>query len=494
MQHRLRDIPGNWAIASLHEVCEVLDSRRVPISKAERDNRVSGKQSDDLYPYYGATGQVGMIDDFIFEGEHILVGEDGAPFLDQFKEKAYMVQGKFWVNNHAHIIKSLISNRYVCHYLNFVDYSPHVTGTTRLKLTQRSLKDIPISLPSQAEQYRIAAKIDELFSDLDAGVESLKNARAQLPTYRQAVLKHAFDGTLTAQWRTDSRYRGESATALIARIRRDREAHNKEELIRWEEATLKWKSGTKQKDRPSKPRHSPRPTYLAPEEVRALPALPDGWAWCRIGEIGQVQLGRQRSPKQMSGRYMRPYLRVANVFESRIDTSDVYSMNFNPSEFKTYELKRGDILLNEGQSLELVGRPAMFRGEVAGCCFQNTLVRFRPAAELDGCYALQLFVHYLKSGRFRRIAKWTNNIAHLGARRFADLEFPVCPVPEQHEIARVLHETFKLVERIERDIDAALERTKILRQQILKEAFSGRLVPQDPCDPPRVDSIGSDQG
>ena len=201
MQRDLLRRPKGWVNAALHEVCDVLDYRRIPINKAERDRRISGTRSDNLYPYYGATGQVGVIDDFIFEGEHLLVGEDGAPFLDPLKHKAYLAQGRFWVNNHAHTLKSLISNKYVCHYLNSIDYSPHVTGTTRLKLTQSSLKDIPVSFPSIAEQYRIVAKIDELFSELDAGIESLKKARAQLATYRQAVLKHAFEGKLTAEWR-----------------------------------------------------------------------------------------------------------------------------------------------------------------------------------------------------------------------------------------------------------------------------------------------------
>ena len=80
-------------------------------------NVLPENQSGDLYPYYGATGQVGLIDDFIFEGEHILLGEDGAPFLDPFKDKAYLVNGNFWVNNHAHILSSIISNKYVLHYL-----------------------------------------------------------------------------------------------------------------------------------------------------------------------------------------------------------------------------------------------------------------------------------------------------------------------------------------------------------------------------------------
>ena len=147
-------------------------------------------------------------------------------------------------------------------------------------------------------------------------------------------------------------------------------------------------------------------------------------------QVGDIQLGRQRSPRHHSGTHMRPYLRVANVFEDRIDTSDVLQMNFTPSEFRTYELGYGDILLNEGQSLHLVGRPAMYRDEVPGACFQNTLVRFRPYNGLDPKFALIVFLAHLHSKRFQKIARWTTTMAHLGAARFSMVEFPLPPGKE----------------------------------------------------------------
>lgn len=89
--------------------------------------------------------------------------------------------------------------------------------------------------------------------------------------------------------------------------------------------------------------------------------LPSGWAWTTVAEIGEVKLGRQRSPKDHHGPHMRPYLRVANVYEDRIDLSDVLSMNFSPAEYEIFRLQYGDVLLNEGQSLHLCGRPAIYR-------------------------------------------------------------------------------------------------------------------------------------
>src|SRR5690606_660963 len=119
-----------------------------------------------------------------------------------------------------------------------------------------------------------------------------------------------------------------------------------------------------------------------------------------------------------SGEHMRPYLRVANVYEARLDLHDVKEMNFTPTEFKIYALKYGDILLNEGQSPELVGRPAMYRDEIPGCCYQKTVIRFRSAAGVLPAWALTVFRSYLHSGRFRRSASITTSIAHLAAERF----------------------------------------------------------------------------
>src|SRR5262249_16532196 len=140
------------------------------------------------------------------------------------------------------------------------------------------------------------------------------------------------------------------------------------------------------------------------------PELPLGWCWAKVSEVGEVKLGRQRSPEHHNGPYMRPYLRVANVFEDRIDLSDVLEMNLTPEEYETYQLKHGDILLNEGQSLEPVGRPALYRDEIPGACFQNPLVRFRAGEAINPHFALLIFRHYLHAKRFQKLARWTVNI------------------------------------------------------------------------------------
>ena len=147
---------------------------------------------DELFPYYGATGQVGWIDSFLTDGEYILLGEDGAPFLNPYAEKAYIIYGKTWVNNHAHILRSKTNNEFLCYYLNYFNYKNYVSGTTRLKLTQAQMRKIPIpNIPSD-EQSRIVASIEELFSELDKAVGTLKTTKEQLEVYRQTILVDAF--------------------------------------------------------------------------------------------------------------------------------------------------------------------------------------------------------------------------------------------------------------------------------------------------------------
>ena len=182
-----------WNYVPFEDAVEIWDIKRKPINNAERASRINGKSNNELYPYYGATGQVGFIDDYLTDGEYVLLGEDGAPFLNPIAQKAYIVTGKTWVNNHAHVLKSKYNNKFLCYYLNSINYKDYVSGTTRLKLTQAQMKRILIPVPSIEEQERIVAKIEELFSELDNAVETLNATKAKLEVYRQAVLLKAFE-------------------------------------------------------------------------------------------------------------------------------------------------------------------------------------------------------------------------------------------------------------------------------------------------------------
>ena len=161
-------LPEGWAVCCLENVAKVLDNLRKPINSNERNSRIANKHENELFPYYGATGQVGFIDDYLVDGTFLLLGEDGAPFLDKYAIKSYPIKGKCWVNNHAHILEPLCDFDYLMYYLNHVDYKDYVNGSTRLKLTQSDMRSIIILLPPLTEQKRISVKVKCLFRLLDS--------------------------------------------------------------------------------------------------------------------------------------------------------------------------------------------------------------------------------------------------------------------------------------------------------------------------------------
>jgi type I restriction enzyme S subunit len=264
-------------------------------------------------------------------------------------------------------------------------------------------------------QRGVVAELEEQFSCLDEGVANLKRVKANLKRYKKSVLRDGAQGRLV------------------------REAHPSLEYTRIPDAGFD---------------------------------LPDGWTWTSVGDVGRLQLGRQRSPKYHAGPNMRPYLRVQNVFEDRIDLSDVMEMNFSDADFARFGLRAGDILLNEGQSPEFLGRPAMYRGELPGACFTNTLIRFQAHSSVVPEFVLIVFRHYMHSGRFSKESNITTNIAHLSLGRLAQVEFAVPPLPEQQRIVAEVDRRLSIVRELEAEVDANLKRAQALRQAVLTKVFT----------------------
>ena len=334
------------------------------------------------------------------------------------------------------------------------------------------------------EQRRIVAKIEELFSELDKGIESLKAARAKLNVYRQAVLKHAFEGKLTAQWREENKDKLETPEQLLARIKQEREARYEQQLKEWKTAVKEWEEGGKSGKKPARSR-MPKPVLtMAEEEIAHLESLPSGWLWLTAESVGIVQLGRQRSPKNRSKDYPTKYIRAANITEKGLDLDDVLDMDFLPHELSAYRLKKGDLVLSEASgSAAQVGKPAIWDDQIPNCCFQNTVIRHQPYCRDYAVYLLWLYRFFYVSGKFAQVAGGVG-INHLSAFKFAQIALPLCSLAEQQEIVRLLEERFVAIEWQEREINSALNQAEMLRQSILKKAFSGQLVPQDPDDEP----------
>ena len=159
------NLPGDWRLANIGSCAEILDSKRVPLSERQRSEQKGN------FPYCGANGVIDYIGDYIFDGEYILVAEDGGNY-EKFQDSAYLMSGKFWVNNHAHIIKAINSastNRFLLYWLNYADLRKYVTGSTRTKLNQDRLRDIILPLPPIREQQSIA----EILWVVDRKIESI---------------------------------------------------------------------------------------------------------------------------------------------------------------------------------------------------------------------------------------------------------------------------------------------------------------------------------
>lgn len=403
----MTNLPKNWVETTLSDVMEIYDSERKPVNSSEREKRISGKEKSELYPYYGATGQVGYIDNYIFNDEFVLLGEDGAPFLEFLAKKAFIVRGKFWVNNHAHILKSKTSNKFLCFFLNQFDYHNFVTGTTRYKLTQSDMCKIPIPLPPLAEQERIVAKIEELFAGIDAGVENLKAVKNQIALYRQSVLKSAFDGTL---------YK-----------------------------TTKWN-------------------------------------FTSIGTVCDI------NPKTV----LPDFSDDSIVSFLPMPTVEAETGAFSPETVEYKKVKKGytkfqnnDVLFAKITPCMENGKSCVVRDLIQGVGFGST------EFHVLRCHAGMLpeYVFYFvvqKAFRSKAISFMTGAVGQkrVPADYLRDCEIPVPTLAEQERIVAEIESRFERADALETAVDRALNDAEKLKQAVLKKAFSGELVPQNPDDEP----------
>lgn len=423
-----------WNYVPFEEAVEICDTQRKPINNKDRARRIEGKKKDSLYPYYGATGQVGYIDDYITDGEYVLLGEDGAPFLNTFAKKAYIISGKTWVNNHAHVLKSKTNNKFLCYYLNYFNYSGYVSGTTRLKLTQGQMKHIKIPDVSIEEQNRIVSRIEELFSELDKGVETLQIIKKQLAVYRQAVLKAAFEGKFSYEWRN-------KGTESIA------EDYNS--IVR-QKQVFKDTSG---------------------DENAVHLEIPNGWKIARLGELFDVQVGATPSRKNVEywngtiNWISSGEVHFNTIFHSneRITHEGLTHASTNVQPIGTVMLA----MIGEGKTR---GQAAILKTEAAHN--QNTaaiLVSETPCSSKYVYYFLQL-----NYDNTRRVGSGNNQKA-LNKERVRALRIPFTSFAEQDYIVDEIESRLSVCDSIEQTVDTALSQAEAMRQSILKKAFEGGL-------------------
>ncbi len=175
---------SEWKEYKLGEIAEILDFKRKPLSSMERITRKG------IYPYYGASGIIDNIDDYIFEGEHVLISEDGENLRTRQTPIAFLASGKFWVNNHAHIVKSdSVHNRLICYYFAQLDLNPYITGAVQPKLSQDSLNKIPIYLPTSIDERK---RIVGVLGSLDDKIDLLNRENVTLEALAETLFRHYF--------------------------------------------------------------------------------------------------------------------------------------------------------------------------------------------------------------------------------------------------------------------------------------------------------------
>lgn len=472
----MRELPSGWCQTTLDSVVDVLDFEREPINSSERESRVSGKSERDLYPYYGATGQVGFIDSYRSEGQRVLLGEDAAPFLDPVKDKAYLANGRFWVNNHAHVLAGaggLIDNRFLCHQLNVVDYRPFVTGSTRLKLTSAAMRQLPLFVAPVGEQTRIVAKLEELLSDLDAGVAELKAAQKKLAQYRQSLLKAAVEGELTAEWRRHNRP-VETGAQLLERILTERRA-------RWEARQLaKFEAQGKA---PPKDWQKKYPEPVQPDTAD-LPELPEGWVWASVDQLSPGDLANGRSvPTADDGAKV---LRLTAVRDGKIDLTESKCGAWTDDDARPFSVSEGDLLVVRGNgSLSLVGRIGLVPAVTEPIAYPDTLIRLRVLESVvSPGWISTIWDSALVRRHLERRARTSAGIYKISQPDIVSVAIPVPPVYEQSMALRLWDGVRREILSSALAIHHALHQATAQRQNILRAAFSGQLVPQDPNDEP----------
>lgn len=471
-----KQLPRNWVSRPLEDVVEIHNNLRKPINASERSKRIGS------YPYYGATGQVGWIDDFRQDGEFVLLGEDGAPFLDITKSKAYLVSGKCWVNNHAHVLKgrdNICLNKYLLYFLNQTDFRSFVNGTTRLKLTQASLRQIPVNLAPIEEQKCIITKIEELFSVLDSGITSLKKAQEQLKIHHQTVLKHAFEGKLTAQWRKENADKLEIPEQLLARIQNERETRYQQQLEEWQQAVNEWEKTGKEGKKPTKPKQPEFIIICELDTKHYLSEASKNWLIIKAKYLCDfITKGTTPSKDQMfSGRGEVPFIKVYNlthkgVLDFSIEPTFV-SQQTHSGFLARSKVYPNDVLMNiVGPPL---GKVSIIPDTYSEWNINQAIAIFRSDSVqskfLANFLLFQQTVNFMMSQ-----SKATAGQFNLTLEICRDLPIPVPSLLEQQEVINYLEEKLSIVEQNEKEIEAALAKAELLRQSILKKAFSGQLI------------------
>ena len=447
---------GLWAVAKLGELCTITTG----------DKDVNEGNPNGVFPFFTCAQEISKSSSYSFDGDALLIAGNGNFSVKKFK-------GKFEAYQRTYVLQNFkISSSYLYYFIShrLTEITKDNRGSTIRYIRIGNLTDYEVVFPSKQAQDGIVTKIEELFSELDNGVESLKTAREQLKVYRQALLKHAFEGKLTAQWREQNQGKLETAEALLERIAQERAERYAQQLVDWEASA---KQGTK----PKTPKVLPT---LVVNEQADLPNLPVSWCWLKIGDIFSVYVGSTPSRKQpdfWNGNI--PWVSSGEVAFCRIKKTKekITTAGFENTSTEIHPV--GTVLLamiGEGKTR---GQVAIL--DIPASHNQNTAA---IRVSESGCSSDFVYQYFVYQYEVTRKVGSGNNQKALNKERVSNLVIPICGLEEMNEVVSCLDEKLTIIIQLEQTITAALQHAEALRQSILKRAFSGQLVPQDPNDEP----------
>jgi type I restriction enzyme S subunit len=333
-----------------------------------------------------------------------------------------------------------------------------IASATTIPIVNKSkFETTPIALSPFQEQQRIVSKIEELFTNLDAGKSALTQIKKQLKNYRQSLLKYAFEGKLTEKWRKTYEDELEPASVLLEKIKEEQKNNEKGKKRIYKENSV---------------------------DDSKLYELPEGWVWIYFNEI--IHKSQNGFSKRFSDiGILTPVIRLANIHNHKINAEDIRSIKMSKNEREKYLLKKKDILLiRVNGTKELVGSANMFNldGDFAFC---DHFIRY----SLWKDYIIVKYISSYLNTKF--IRKYINSriVSTAGQntinqKNFGNLPIPLPPFLEQKQIMEILEQKFSIIDELEKITEINLMKAKRLRQSILKKAFKGSLVPQDTTDEP----------
>lgn len=488
----MEQLPENWEWSTIGEVCTkpqygytTKASNKGKLKLLRTTDITSGSINWEKVPY--CHNDPDDVKKYLLRDGDIVIsraGSVGYSILVEKPEKS--VFASYLIR-----FKPLLDRYFFSYFLQSPFYwreiSDTKSGIALANVNAKKLQAIPLHIPPLPEQHRIVAKIEQLFSKLDKGVAELKKAKEKLELYRQSLLKAAFEGRLTEQWRKKHADELESAEELLARIKAEREKRYQQQLKEWKQAVNDWEKQGKLGKKPKKPRKPKELPPLTEEELAELPKLPEGWGWVRLADISEAFGGYAFKSKNFSKKNAKyQVIRIGNVRPGRLrlDVSPVFIDKVDEKIREKCLLRINDIIIT------LTGtRKKRDYGFTTLITQENLLLNQRLAC-LRFCRlcSSKFFLYYSWTETFKEqfFGSETGNVGQ-GNVGMQSIKISVMPFPaiaEQLKIVEKIELYFNAANNLGQTIDSALARADLLRQSILKKAFSGKLVPQDPNDEP----------